>query len=253
MVLQLSRQEFLDEYFDYRRGEHLNAIAPTGAGKSHLLYQLSSVAMEQNPQLDFVSLMPKPQSPTTNRWAETLNLKEVSAWPPQRWPWQAKPNGYVFWPKHQAGIPAAENRAQLADHFRKALTTQYWKGDSIVFADDVYVLAALMGLNPEFEEYWTAGREAGAGLWSANQKPSGSKSGGTVSSFSYNAPTHLFLGRDTDDRNVQRFGEIGGGLDPRSIETLVRGLRHFRVNGETVSEMLYIDKRGPYMATITPH
>ncbi|HXO23075.1 MAG TPA: hypothetical protein VN870_00745 [Streptosporangiaceae bacterium] len=252
MVLQLDRDTFLDEYFDYRPGEHLNAIAPTGAGKTHVVYQCAQVAMRQNPQLDFVSLMPKPNSPGTVHWAHVLGLKETASWPPERWPWQDKPAGYVLWPKHRKDIPVEENRMQVAAHLRKALAEQYWKGSSIVFADDIYVTAVLMGLNPECEEYWTAGREGGAALWSANQKPSGTLGGGAVSSFSYNAPTHLFLGKDTDERNIRRFGEIGGGIDPRQIESIVRDLRLYRIGQQSVSELLYLDKRGPYLARIGP-
>jgi hypothetical protein len=252
MVLQLSRDEFLDEYFDYRPGEHLNAIAPTGAGKTHLIYQCVRVALRQNPQLDFVSLMPKPKSPTTVAWARALGLRETPVWPPGRWPWQDKPPGYVLWPRHRKDLPVADNRAQVAAQLKKALASCYWRGSSIVFADDIYVLAVLMGLNPECEEYWTAGREGGAGLWSANQKPSGTLGGGSVSSFSYNAPTHLLFGKDTDSRNIRRFSEIGGGIDPALIEHIVRNLQLFRINGETVSQMLYIDKRGPYLALVGP-
>lgn len=251
MVLQLARADFLDDYFDYRPGEHLSTIMPTGMGKTHVVYQCAGVAMRQNPELSFCSLMPKPSSPATVKWAQTLNLAETAAWPPQRWPWQDKPAGHVLWPKHRKDLPAAENRAQVATHLRKGMSQLYWKGNSIVFADDVYVLAVLMGLNPECEEYWTAGRENRAGLWCANQKPSGTLGGGSVSSFSYNAPTHLLLGRDTDDRNIRRFGEIGG-VDPRQIESIVRNLRLYSIGGQSVSEMLYIDKRGPYLALIGP-
>ena len=60
--LQLERQEFLDGYFDYRPGEHLSLIYPTQKGKTHLAYQLSDVAMRQNPGLDYVSMMPKANS-----------------------------------------------------------------------------------------------------------------------------------------------------------------------------------------------
>jgi len=248
---QLSRQEFLDEFWDYRAGEHVSLIYPTQRGKSHLAYQLLGRAMEQNPSLSVVSLMPKPNSPSTAMWAKALDLKETPVWPPQRKFLEAKPAGHVLWPRHRRDLPTEENRAQLAAQFRKALSGQYWRGRSIMFADDVFILAALMGLNPELEEWWTAGGEGGAGLWCANQKPSGSLSTGSVSSFSYNAPSHLFLGRDTDDRNVRRFSEIGG-IDPREVESIVRNLRLYRIGDKTISEVLYIDKRLPAKALIGP-
>lgn len=251
MPVVLSREEFFGEIFDYRPGEHLSAIEPTGGGKTHLVYQCADVAMRQNPGASFASLMPKPRSPTTEQWAARLRLRETPSWPPQRKILQADPRGYVVWPKHRRDIGAAANREQVAGHLRKCLDGQYWAGNSITFADDVHVAAVLMGLNPELEQHWTAGREGGAGLWSANQKPSGTQGSGSVSSFMYSAPTHLFLGRDTDARNVRRFGEIGG-VDPHEIESVVRSLRVHPMNGNPVSEKLYVDKRGPYLAILLP-
>lgn len=251
-MLRLTRSEFFDDYFDYRPGEHLSLIYPTRRGKTHLAYQALNSAMKQNPDLSTVSLMPKPRDPATTAWAERLDLKEVREFPPpKRWFWQHEPRGYVLWPAHNPDLEAAENRELIAGKLRKCLSSQYWRGNSVTFADDVHNLAILMGLNPELEEFWTAGGSSGAALWSANQKPSGTQHSGSVSSFSYNAPAHLFLGKDTDERNVKRFGEIGG-VDPREVEGIVRNLQLFPIDGNTVTEVLYIDKRGPYMATILP-
>lgn len=250
-MLRLTRDDFFGEYFDVRPGEHLSLIYPTRRGKSHLAYQCLDAAMRQHTGLSAVSLMPKPRDPATTRWASALNLKETPTWPPSKRWWQEKPRGYVLWPRHRPDLPAEANREQIAGHLRKCLREQYWRGDSITFADDVHNLAVLLGLNPELEEFWTAGGSSGAGLWSANQKPSGTLNSGSVSSFSYNAPTHLFLGRDTDARNVRRFGEIGG-VDPREVEGIVRGLALHSIDGNTISEVLYVDKRGPYLCTLLP-
>lgn len=252
MPLLLRRDEFLDEYWDYEPGQHVSLIQPTGGGKTHLAYQLADRALRQNPQLSFMSLMPKPKSPSTEQWAAKLNLREVDRWPaPARMFWEPKPRGHVLWPKHRKDLPAAERRALVATQLRKGMNYQYWKGDSITFADDLHVLAALMGLNPEVEEHLTAGREGGAGLWAANQKPSGTASGGAVTTYFYSAPTHLFLGSDNDERNVKRFSEIGA-VDPKEIASIVRSLRLYSINGSAVSDQLYIDKRGPYLAIVQP-
>jgi len=250
-LLQLDRSEFLENYFDYRPGEHLSLIAPTQRGKTHLSYQLLQVAMRQNPDLSVVSLMPKPNSPATSAWARSLNLRETPEWPPRKKLFSGDPAGYVFWPRHRQDLTAEANRLQLAAKFRKCLATQYWRGKCIVFGDDVFLLAVLMGLNPELEEFWTAGSEGGAALWAANQKPSGTLGSGSVSSFSYNAPLHLFLGKDSDLRNVKRFGEISG-VDPSEIAWQVKNLRLFKIGDKTISEWLYLDQRGPYRCLVGP-
>lgn len=250
MTQYLSRAEFLGGYWDYRDGEHVSIIEPTGGGKSYLLRQLLNATRQQRPHLRQLILMPKPRSDTTAQTAAALNLGVTPSWPPVTWPWQRKRDGWVMWPPHQHGDVKA-NREQLAEKFKAAIADMYWSGDSITVADDVYVLAVLLGLNPDLENHWTAGREAGAGLWSANQKPSGTQGGGSVSTFSYNAPTHLFLGRDRDERNMRRFAEIGG-IDPAEVRSIVRELRIHRIGDNAVSDKLYIDKRGPYMAVIGP-
>ena len=252
MTLQrLDRQEFLDEFFDYQPGEHLSLIYPTQRGKSHLAWQLLGRAMEQNPGLRPVTLMPKALSPSTHRWADAYGFDEIPGWPPRRRLFHPRPPGHVVWPLHRNDLSAAEDRAQVAEALRGAMHANFVKGKCILFADDLHLLA-LMGLMTECEEYWTAGAEGGAAIWGANQKPSGTLTGGAVSTYFYNAPMHFFLGRDTDGRNIQRFSEFGGGLDPREIAAIVRNLRLYRIGKKVISEVLYIDARLPAKALIGP-
>lgn len=216
------------------------------------MWQAIGATQRQHPELTYVSFMPKPNSPSTVNWARALNFREVPDWPPKKHLLGQQPDGYVLWPRHRKDLQAAANRAQIAAKFREAMNKLYWQGNCVLFADDIFILAVLMELNPECEQFWTAGGEGGAGLWSANQKPSGTVGSGSVSSFSYNAPSHLLLGRDTDLRNVKRFSEIGGGIDPEEIAHIVRNLRLFRIGPKAISEVLYIDTRGPYKCTLLP-
>lgn len=253
-IARYDREEFLTRKFDYQPGEHVGLWEPTQGGKTHLAYQLVHQAMRRNPHLKMVSAMPKSRSPATRVWADRLDLKIVDRWPPPAS--LSKPKGYVFWPKHLKDAPVQKNREHLANQFRKMLSAQYQEGDSLTLADDIYLLAVIYGLNMECEEFWTAGSEGGAGLWAPNQKPSGTIGGGSVSSFSYNSPTHLFFGNDTDARNQKRFAEIGGGVDPALVASIVPGLRKYRIQtpqgAKNISEKLYINKGGPYMAIVGP-
>jgi hypothetical protein len=68
----------------------------------------------------------------------------------------------------------------------------------------------------------------GCGLWAAAQRP-------------FNAPLnmygqseHLIIFRDGDQRSVERYGQIGGGIDRDLIEQIVNQLRKH--------EFLYIGK-----------
>lgn len=251
-LLRLNREEFFEDYFTYNPGEHASWVYPTQKGKSHLMWQTLGAAMRQHPGLSAVTLMPKAKSPSTHTWAQAMEFREVAEWPPPPKLLARKPPGYVVWPRHRVDLSAAEDRAQVSTVLRRALHDRLWKGNGITVADDLHVLAVIMGLNAECEEFWTTGAEGGAALWGANQKPSGTSGSGAVSTYFYNSASHMFLGRDTDERNVKRFSEIGGGIDPREIADIVRNLRLYKIGPKTISEVLYIDLRGPYKALIGP-
>lgn len=248
---RFSRGQFIDEIFDYYPGEHFAVIEPTGFGKSWLAWQLLQVAIQQNPELLAMVAMPKPADSTAAAWAPSLGLRETSVWPADRKLFAKKPPGYVLWPKHDMSLEPEQRRSAVGAVLKRGLDDQYRNGNSISFVDDAHDSAVLMGLNSYIEEILVNGRSNGSAAWLALQKPSGSAATGSVSSFAYSAPRHLFLGKDTDDRNVKRFGEIGA-FDAGETERIVRNLRLYRIGKETVSEKLYIDKRGPYRCLVGP-
>lgn len=248
----LDREDFLANYWAWKPGEHVAYFEPTQQGKTYLLYQCLGRAMAQHPHLRTVTAAPKPRDPATAMWAERLGMRTVDTWPPPYKPFAAKPPGLALWPKHIRGSSAAAmkaNKEHLNRVFGAMMNDQYWQGDSITVADDAHILAALLDLNEHFEQLLTAGGGMNASIWIAGQKPSGTQGGGSLTSFAYNAPTHLFLGHDPDLRNQQRFSEIGG-VDPKLVAETVRQLRIHQVNGKNVSEKLYIHKGGPWMAVI---
>jgi hypothetical protein len=250
-LLELSRAEFLDGYFAYRPGEHLAVIEPTGGGKSWLCYQLLQQAMRQNPDLAVLVTMPKPADATAAAWGPTLGLAETPVWPPVRKMFAGRPPGHIVWPPHDMSLPPEQRRERIGDVLRRSVDDAYRKGRTITFVDDAHSAATMMGLNSYIEETLVNGRSNKAAMWVALQKPSGSAATGSVSSFVYSSTRHLFLGRDDEDRNVQRFGEIGA-FDAKETQQIVRNLRLYRIDGETVSQKLYIDKRGPYRCLVGP-
>jgi hypothetical protein len=251
-LLELDRPEWLDSYFDYNPGEHVVIIEPTGGGKTFLAYQMLSKVMGRYPHLSVASLMPKPSDPSTVQWARTLNLRETPVWPPQRKLFQGRPAGHVLWPKHRMDLAPAERREEVGKVLRAGLDGQYKAGNAITLVDDAHSAATYMKLNDYIEETLVNGRAGGAAAWLALQKPSGTVNAGGITTYAYSSPTHYLFGKDTEERNLKRLSEMGGGIDSRRVEAIVRNLRLYRIGTHTVSQKLYIDKRGPYMALIGP-
>lgn len=255
---------FLEDYFDYGPGQHLALIEPTGGGKTRLKYQLLQRAMQLNPGLGVKVTIPKRKVLEAPAWNAALGLRETPTWPPpKRRIWESEPAGYAVWPKHLLGSPdedpdmvLARNRAHIAGVMKAAAMDSYQAGNDVIHdADDIYVQAVVLGMNDFFSEILTNGRELGCGLWGANQKPSGTREG-SVTSFFYSAPSHLFLGSDPDERNRDRYGEIGG-VDRKYVSNVVQGLEVHQFGRNAISDKLYICKaqsgpEGPAMCIVGP-
>ncbi len=245
-VVRFTREEFLTERWAYRPGEHVSLIAPTQNGKTTTLFQLLAHTDTRSVKdggwmvTPPVMLIAKPKDRTVAEGLADLGYRETDRWPPRKPLWSDPPAGYGLWPKHRAGAPPEANAAHLASVFRPAMSRTFWAGNSITVADEVYHLAAVLGLSQELTQHWTQGAGMGAGLWSATQKPSGTAQG-SIPTFMYNSPVHTFLGHDPDKRNRDRFAEIGG-IDGKLVSETVLKLDRF--------EWLYIHRNGPTMCIV---
>lgn len=251
-LLELDRSDWLENYLDYNPGEHVVIIEPTGGGKTTLAYQMLGQVMTRYPHLSVVSFMPKPTDPTAAAWAASLGLRETPQWPPGKKLLQGRPAGHILWPRHRMDLPPAQRRAEVGKVLRAGLDGQYKRGNSISLVDDAHSAATYMDLNDYIEEQLVNGRAGGAAVWLPLQKPSGTVNAGGITTYAYSSPTHYLFGKDTEERNLKRLSEIGGGIDADRVKAIVRGLRLYRIGKATVSQKLYIDKRGPYMALIGP-
>lgn len=247
MPVRMTRAEFLDEVWDYRAGQHVLLVAPTGAGKSYFAWQLLDGAMQQQPHLQPVVYMPKKKDPTTKTNANRLGMAETATWPPKK-PgfFAAKPTGHVLWPPHAygPGIDTNVRRAAIGKELRKGLESQLVRGDTISFIDDAHSAAAMMDLNPLIEETLVNGRAGGSGVWLATQKPSGTHVSGGLTTYAYSSASKMFFSKDNDERNLKRLSEIGAGFEPQEVSGWVQNLEVFQINGENVGEFLYLDRAG---------
>lgn len=239
-VARIEREDFLQNYWQYRAGEHVTVTAPTQNGKTTFLFQLLAATDTSFCRIPPVVMVAKPQDPVPAKWLEALEYREVSKWPPRKKLFQEPPPGYALWPHHLKNVPPEVNNAHLASVFTPAYTDLFWKGNTIAVVDETYFHSAILGLGPLMTKHWTQGAGMGSALWDATQKPSGT-SEGHIPTFRYNSSEHTFLGFDPDKRNRDRYAEIGG-VDPKVLSDAVMGLDRF--------EWLYIQRTGSRMAVI---
>lgn len=236
-VVRYGHREFLDEVFDYRAGEHVTVLAPSGGGKTHLSYELLEVTAR--PELQAVVFVQKPRDETVDRFTKKTGFRIVRQWPPPvRARLQSKPPGWALWPKHTFD-PEVDDSRQFAV-FRAAILDSYKRGDRILFADETYSLENELpngGLTKALRTVHTKGRSMKCGIWSASQRAA------YINRWAYQAH-HLFLGGDTDDDAQRRLAEIGAAVDKALVREIVGQLR--------IYEWIYIHRDSRTMCIVEP-
>lgn len=224
---------------DYSSGHHVLFMGPKQKGKTTLAAELLTVSA--NPQRKCVVLAGKP--PKRDKTMEEvipkkLNLRVVEEWPPMYSYRDRKRNGWVLRPRQDMKDLDADAK-RLENEFRKAMMWCYAsKKPVILVIDEAHHVYVDMKLKKEYEASLMRGAPV-CSQWMLLQR------GRFVSYHSYDAPDHLFLFRDDDGSNRQRYSEIGG-TDPKAIQYLLETLQTKRAsNGQVVSEALYVKRAGP--------
>jgi hypothetical protein len=222
-VQVLPRAVFLDEYWQYRAGQHVTFVAKTQSGKTTLAYQLLSRSARRD--LMAAVLVMKPRDPTVSLWTRQLGYPRTVTWPPLRRTFGSRPPGWTVWPR--LGTDPEEDERTLYRVFRRVLLGLYQKGEGIVFADEGVDVGQLddpdapaarrKPLIRTMEAVWKRGSGMGGGLWVATQRAAG------LSYHGYSAPEHMFLAYDPDKKTRKRYDEIGG-VDTGLVEAVVMRL-----------------------------
>jgi len=239
-LMVIPREEFARDYFVYKGGEHTLFGGPTGQGKSQLSFKL--LEYTANSDMPAYVAVVKPHDPLITREGKRLGYRTVREWPPRTKMvdfFRDKPPGYLIWPKMGDMDADTDNASRVVGALMRERYSAGVKGHpGILVCDDSMVLSKILGLDREMVTHIAMARALGLGGWYFFQKPTDS---GRASIWSYGASEHVFLFRDPDKRNRQRYGEIGG-VDPKFVEDASLQLKPY--------QSLYIKRTGGRMCIV---
>lgn len=194
---------------DWRQGEHVSLVGPTGQGKSTLGLALL-------PRRDFVMVLAtKPKDATldalTRRRARPRyhRVRDLDSRP-------VDAARLLVWPRFSSSDDIATQSVVM----HSALDAAFSEGAWCLFVDELYYLCEMLGLTTMLRLIWQQGRSLGISLVGATQRPA------WVPLELYSQATHVFLFRHNDRRDLDRLAGIAaaGDVDPRTIRETVAHL-----------------------------
>lgn len=176
---------------DWRQGEHVALVGPTGRGKTTL-------ALALLPKRDWVVILgTKPKDSTLNGLSGRRgSFTRISSWPPPN----DRISRVLLWPPWR----------NIADKFTQARTLRHALGSIVaeggwcIFADDVQYLNDELRLGDVLQTIWLMARSLGVSLVAATQRPR------HVPRVMWTQSTHLFIWGTRDADDLKQLGGLGG-------------------------------------------
>ena len=215
MIEQLPWSEFRKR-LQWKQGEHVALIAPTGAGKTTAMESLLPFRQYS------IFFGTKPDDKLYRRiqnagYVRVDSIREVR-------PWQ---NKILLWPKHRKTIPETLNHQR--EVFADAMNTVVQQRGWTVWFDECKYMSQMLKLQTEITYCLEQLRSVHATTVSGAQRPVW-----LPRSVLSNA-THVFLWRTTDREDAKRLSDIGG-VDNRLLASEAQTLgKH---------EFIYVYTRG---------
>lgn len=237
----IPRGEFARDRFDYKPGQHVVFAGPTQNGKTELAFGLLEYAA--TPDIPAYVAVSKPRDPVTSKWAKKLGYRRSNEYPPplrirDAFP-ENRPAGYVIWPDMGSSDSAVANASAVT---RALIMGAYSDGTKnkrcILVLDDTVIKSKMLGLDQEMTMVATMAGAMGISGWFFVQKPTDA---GKTALWSFSQSDHIFIARDPDKRNRERYTEIGG-FDSKEVERVSQSLSTY--------QFLYLERKHRYMCIV---
>jgi len=240
------RDEFVEERFTYKAGQHVVFAGPSQNGKTTLAFDLLEISA--TPRLPAYVVVSKPRDRVTERRGKELGYRRVSEWPPKTTineTFNGKPAGYLIWPVFGDMHIDVENARRVTSD---ALNGIYADGaktgnkakKAILVLDDTYLKSKVLGLDREMTTIHAMAGAMDIGAWTFVQKATGA---GETVLIAYSSAEHLFLFHEPNKAYREKYGDIGG-VDPKKVEAAVMSLDKERF------QCLYIKRTGRHMCIV---
>lgn len=209
---------------NWRAGEHVALIGPTGQGKTTLLMQL----LPLHPYVTVFATKPRDRSMDKLIASGYIKMERWQSLDPTQFPRR------VLWPDAME-LDSTETQRRVFHHAFGAI---YREGGWTLALDETWYVINTLGLAPDVKLYLLQARALDISLVCATQRPA------NVPLEIYDQSTHLFFWRDNDEANLKRLS----GISWRSAELvrhLIAGLEQYQV--------LYVNTRtGQMLRTRAP-
>jgi hypothetical protein len=207
----LSRREHLDHFGEeYGAGQHLTMLSPTTGGKTELSHQQLAQVISPDFKANILSGKPPGRDSVMPHAVKRLNMRKVDEWPPPYSFRDHNRNGLVLEPRHTMVDFDADN-ANIRTHFKACMIDAYRsKKPNILVVDEGFHVQNEYKLRRELETPLMRGAPVVA-VWTLCQR------GRYMTYHIYDAAEWMFLFKDQDRKNRQRYSDFGGGVDPRFL------------------------------------
>lgn len=239
-LLVVPREQFARERLDYNAGQHVLFAGPTQRGKTRLAKDLLKYVA--SPDLPAYVAVSKPADKASLEMVRDLGFRRIPSYPPTPKIKELlgdKPSGFVLWPDMRDPETGMSNAA-VATH--ALIHHTYANGargkKCILVLDDTVIKAKILNLDRDMVMIATMSSAMGIGGWFFIQKPTDA---GKISLWSFSQSEHIFITKDPDKRNRQRYNEIGG-FDTAAVDRAIQTLKPY--------QFLYLERTHGYMCVV---
>lgn len=219
-IEHVSWDEFLANHFEWKQGQHVTLIGPTGQGKT----TLAKAILKQRKYV--LMLVTKRHDPLIGEF-KSAGYRVVREWV----------HSHHSHPKvllHPPYLRREPREAEQLRQFKHALDRVFDEGSWTVYLDEGPYVIEELRLIKKIKRLWQEGRSSKITVVTGAQRPR------FLPLAAYSQATHLFFWRNQDESDSKRLGGLGG-LDRKRIERTVASLGEF--------EVLYVNTRTGALVT----